>query len=217
MEIGRYLYFVDNLTSVPPGSNGYHHLGKVRPVLDALSGQFTTLYNLNRGCSTDEAIISFKGWNSLNKNILKKTIKQWIQGIDKGRYQEWFVPRFQVCVSKKKEAENGLGASVVKNLTRTIVGKIIMSTVTIFSQDFRIFKIFYMTKSMPVELYALTGNSFQSNQNQSIKKFQTNRRLHGTREWKLSNCTVANHKNLYRYFSTKLNRYGKIKAKNGEV
>ena len=124
IEIGRYLHFVDNLTSVQPGSNRYDHLGKVRPVLEHISGQFTSLYNLNRGCNSDEAIIPFKGWSSMKENILKKNYKAWIQGMDNGRYQKWFVSRFQVCVSKKKEAENGLGANMVKKITRTIVRKI---------------------------------------------------------------------------------------------
>ena len=89
--------------------------------------------------------------------------KACIQGFDQGRYQKWFVSEFQVCVSKKKEAENGLGARVVKILTRTIVGKDRHVYCANFFTDFLFFKIFYMTKSMPVELYTLTGNSFQSN------------------------------------------------------
>ena len=74
MEIGRYLHFVDNSTHqiAPPGSEGYDHLGKVRPVLEHLSNQFTVLYNLNRDCSIHEAMIPFKGRSSMKQYIPKK-------------------------------------------------------------------------------------------------------------------------------------------------
>ena len=76
MEIGRYLHFVDNSTLAPPGSDGYDRLGKVRPVLEYLSGQCIALYNPNRDCSIDEAIIAFKGRSSMKQYILKKPIKR---------------------------------------------------------------------------------------------------------------------------------------------
>ena len=60
MEIGRYLHFVDNSTLAPPDSDGYDCLGKVRPVLEFLFGQCTALYNRNRDCSIDEAMIAFR-------------------------------------------------------------------------------------------------------------------------------------------------------------
>ena len=92
----------------------------------------------------------------MNQDIPKKN-KAWIQVWIRADTKNGFVSEFQVCVGIKKESENVLGARVVKSLTTTIIGK----NHHTYCDNF--FKIFYMTNSMPVELYALTGNSFQSN------------------------------------------------------
>ena len=52
------------------------------------------------------------------KNI-KREFKFWTRADTKNG----FVSEFQVCVSKKKEAESGLEGRVLKNLTGTILGK----------------------------------------------------------------------------------------------
>ena len=71
MEIGRYLHFVDNSTLAPLGSNGYDWLGKVRPLLEYLSVQFTALHNPIRDCSIDEAMILYKGRSRMKQYIPK--------------------------------------------------------------------------------------------------------------------------------------------------
>ena len=124
MEIGRYLHFVHNSTLAPPGSDGYDRLGKVRPVLEYLSGQCIGLYNPNRDCSIDEAMIAFKGRSSIKQCIPKKTIKRGFKVWTRADSKNGFVSEFQVYAGKTKEAKTGLGARVVKDLTRNIVGKI---------------------------------------------------------------------------------------------
>ena len=123
MEIGRYLHFVDNSTLAPPGSDGYDRLGKVRPVLEYLSGQCIALYNPNRDCSIDEAMIAFKGQSSMKQYIPKKPIKRGFKVWTRADSKNGFVSEFQVYTGKKKGAETGLGTRVVKDLTRNIVGK----------------------------------------------------------------------------------------------
>ena len=123
MEIGRYLHFVDNSTLAPPGSDEYDRLGKVRPVLEQLSKQFTALYNPSRDCSIDEAMIPFKGRSSMKQYIPKKPIKRGFKVWTRADSKNGFVSEFQVYVGKKKEVERRLGARVVKDLTRKIVGK----------------------------------------------------------------------------------------------
>ena len=61
---------VDNSTLAPPGSDGYDRLGKVRPVLEHLSKQFIALYNPNRDCSIDVAVIHIK--NNRTKNSVAR-------------------------------------------------------------------------------------------------------------------------------------------------
>ena len=118
MEIGRYLHFVDNSTLAPPGSDEYDRLGKVRPVLEQLSKQFTVLYNPSRDCSIDEAMIPFKGRSSMKQYVPKKPIKRGFKVWTRADSKNGFVSEFQVYVGKKKEVERRLGARVVKDLTR---------------------------------------------------------------------------------------------------
>lgn len=66
------------------------------------------------------------------KKPIKHGLKVWTWADSKNE----FLSEFQVCVSKNKEAENGQGAKVIKNLTGTIVGKTTKSTVTIFHKIF---------------------------------------------------------------------------------
>lgn len=104
MEIGRYVHFVDNSMLVPTGSNRYDHIGKMRPVLEHLPGQFTNLYNPNRGCSVDDVMILFKGRSSMKQYILKKPIKHGLKVWARADRKNGFGSEFQVYVSKKKEA-----------------------------------------------------------------------------------------------------------------
>ena len=64
-EISRYLHFADNATLTPRGTPGHDRLGKVRPVIDHLSGRFSDVYNPNREVAVDEAMVKFTGRSSL--------------------------------------------------------------------------------------------------------------------------------------------------------
>lgn len=47
-DISRYLHFVENSTLSPPGTADYDRLGKIRPLLEHLQQQFTSVYNPGR-------------------------------------------------------------------------------------------------------------------------------------------------------------------------
>ena len=75
-EISHYFHFVDNTTLRLPGSEGYDRIGKVRPILNYIAERFLTLYNPNRDCSIDEAMIPYKGRSSMKQYIPLKPVRR---------------------------------------------------------------------------------------------------------------------------------------------
>ncbi len=122
-EITRYLHFADNTTLVNPGSPGYDRLRKVRPILDCIAERFLNLYNPNCQCSIDEAMIPYKGRSSMKQYLplkpTKRGFKVWVRADSLNGY----VSEFQVYIGKQGNAEDGLGARVVKDLTNKLHNK----------------------------------------------------------------------------------------------
>ena len=140
MFIWRFLHFVDNasattlsggaangelcatngtLSSSPPD-----RLWKVGPVILAVVAACHTNYQPQWEISIDEVMVAFKGRSSMKQYIPKKPVKQdfkvWV-GADS---HSGYVSDFDCYTGKKGDtAEVGLGGSVVKHLTRDLVGK----------------------------------------------------------------------------------------------
>ena len=119
-EISRYLHFVDNQHLAPRGSPTFDRLGKVRPVIDHLSQQFTALYNPSKNVAVDEAMIKFQGRSTLKQYMpmkpIKRGLKVWVLGDSTNGY---FI-RFEVYTGKGEiqTRQIGLGGEyVVKTLT----------------------------------------------------------------------------------------------------
>ena len=119
LEILRYIHFADNSTLPQPGSPEYNKLGKVQPVIDTLNHQFRDVYNLNRDVSIDEAMVPFNGRSSLKQYMPKKPVKRGIKVWMLADAKNGYVSSFEVYTGKKGDTvEHGLGARVVKDLTK---------------------------------------------------------------------------------------------------
>ena len=124
-DISRYLHFVDNSCLVAPGHPEYDKLGKVRPVIEHCSKVFHDSYQPHCECAIDEAMIPFQGRSALKQYLplkpVKRGIKVWVRADSHNGY---FSP-FDVYKGKGSNTspELGLGGSVVKTLTRPLVGK----------------------------------------------------------------------------------------------
>ena len=118
-DISRYLHFVDNTTLSPPQTPGYDHLGKIRPLLDYLHSRFQSVYIPGRELAVDEAMIKFLGRSSLKQYMPNKPVKRGIKVWVLADSSNGYFSRLEVYTGKKGAAvEKGLGARVVKDLTR---------------------------------------------------------------------------------------------------
>ena len=122
LEIMSYLHFVDNDTLVPRGQPGFDRLGKVRPVIEALRESFLSSYKPHKEASIDEAMIKFKGRSSLKQYLPKKPTKRGFKVWVRADSQNGFVSDLNVYTGKQEAVEANLGATVVKKLSRSLVG-----------------------------------------------------------------------------------------------
>ena len=125
LEISRYLHFVDNDTLPQRDSPSFDRLGKVRPLLDHFSEKFKSVYLPHKEVAIDEAMIKFTGRSSLKQYMPMKPIKRGIKVWVLGDSSNGYFCNFQVYTGKVggDTAETGLGARVVKDLTRDLKGK----------------------------------------------------------------------------------------------
>ena len=120
-ELHRYLHFVDNSTIAPPGTPEYDRLGKVRPVVEILAERVAAVYEPGREVSIDEAMIPFKGRSSLKQYMPLKPVKRGIKVWARADASNGYISAFQVYMGKSGDTtEHGLGARVVKDLTKDL-------------------------------------------------------------------------------------------------
>ena len=79
LEIHRYLHFTNNEALHAPGSPGYDKLGKIKPIITALSERFRGVYEPGKNISIDEAMIRFKGRSTIKQYLPMKPIKRGIK------------------------------------------------------------------------------------------------------------------------------------------
>ena len=117
-ELHRFLHFVDNFTLSTPGTPGYDKLGKIRPIITALSDRFSSIYTPGRDISIDEGKIPFKGRSSLKQYMPKKPVRRGFKVWMRAEAVNGYVSGFEVYTGKKSDSvEKGLGATVVKTLS----------------------------------------------------------------------------------------------------
>ncbi|KAL5510165.1 hypothetical protein EMCRGX_G005660 [Ephydatia muelleri] len=124
-EITRYLHFTDNTSLVPRGQRGHDKLGKVRPVITAVSSALLSSYNMGNECVVDEAMIAFQGRWCLKQYLPKKPIKRGIKAWCLADSSNGYIQKFEVYTGRNDtgEQENGLGTRVVISLTQHLQGK----------------------------------------------------------------------------------------------
>ena len=124
-EITRFLHFTDNSSHISNTSDpAYDRVWKVRPVINILLEQFLKVYNPHQQNSIDEAMIPFKGRSFLKQYLPNKPTKRGIKVWVRADSTNGYISQFQVYAGKVHNAtEKHLGERVVKNLTRTLVGK----------------------------------------------------------------------------------------------
>eukprot|EP00731_Ephydatia_muelleri_P013820 Em0007g1130a len=124
-EITRYLHFTDNTSLVPRGQRGHDKLGKVRPVITAVSSALLSSYNMGKECVVDEAMIAFQGRWCLKQYLPKKPIKRGIKAWCLADSSNGYIQKFEVYTGRNDtgEQENGLGTRVVISLTQHLQGK----------------------------------------------------------------------------------------------
>lgn len=89
-----------------------------------LMDQFCFLYSHHRDVSIDEAMIPFKGRSSLKQYLPLKPVKRGLKVWVLADGHTGYVTRFDLYTGKKgKTVEEGLGASVVKSLSKDLMYK----------------------------------------------------------------------------------------------
>ena len=124
-DISRYLHFVDNTLLATCGQPGYDKLGKVRPVIDHCSKVFLDSYKPHCECAVDEAMIRCECRTSLKQYMPLKPVKRGIKVWVRADSHNGYFSQFEVYQGRGSNTtpELGLGGSVVKTLTRPLVGK----------------------------------------------------------------------------------------------
>ena len=85
--------------------------------------RFTDLYHPSRECAIHEAMVPYKGHSSLKQYMPNKPVKRGLKVWMRSDSNNGYVPQFQVYVGKVASSETGLGARVVKDLTRSLTNK----------------------------------------------------------------------------------------------
>ena len=118
LAIHHYLHFTNNETLSTPGSVDHDKLGKIRPIITALSERFAAIYEPGMNISIDEAMIPFKGRSTMKQYVPLKPVKRGFKVWLRAEAENGYVSAFDVYTGKKGQAvEHGLGARVVKELS----------------------------------------------------------------------------------------------------
>ena len=75
LTIHRYLHLTNNEMLSTPGSQDYDKLGKIRPIITAISERFAAIYEAGKNISKDEAMIPFKGLSTMKQYLTLKPVK----------------------------------------------------------------------------------------------------------------------------------------------
>ncbi|XP_048586613.1 piggyBac transposable element-derived protein 4-like, partial [Nematostella vectensis] len=124
VKINQYLHFNDAEKAKTRGQEEHDKLFHVRPLIKRLSETFLKAYKPNRENAIDEGLIKYKGRLGFKQYMplkpAKRGIKVWLWADSHTHY----VSVFQVYAGRPKQntAETGLGARVVTDLSRDLVG-----------------------------------------------------------------------------------------------
>lgn len=116
------IHLNDNILMPKRDQPNYDKLYKLRPLINKLSETFLSSLKPTKNQSIDESMIRFKGRSSLKQYMPLKPVKRgykvWVRADESG-----YACQFQIYTGKSENtAEKDLGARVVIDLTRDLVG-----------------------------------------------------------------------------------------------
>ena len=121
MEIKSFLHFVDIDQQPCRTDPNFDRLGRVRPVIDIVTGNFRSVYHPGREVSVDEAMIKFKGRSSIKQYLPKKPIRRGIKSWVMADAVNGYVCDLQVYTGKHGDrVTTNLGMHVVTHLTSSL-------------------------------------------------------------------------------------------------
>lgn len=119
----RCLHLNDNTTAVPRNQPGYDRLHKIRPMIDCLRETWRTIYHPPKEQSIDEAMVGFKGRNSMKQYMpmkpTKRGYKVWCRCSPNGMMNDCEIYQGSIA----QERENNLSTAVVLGLAKYIYDK----------------------------------------------------------------------------------------------
>lgn len=124
-KLNKYFHFNDRSNNPPRGQPGHDKLCHIRPVLDVVGEKCLSNYKPPKEQSVDEGMIAFKGRLSFKQYLPAKPTKFGVKVWERASPKNGYVHEFQIYTGRTEQnrTEEGLGARVVKDLTRNITGK----------------------------------------------------------------------------------------------
>ena len=124
LQIWRFLHFVDNSTLSNRSDPEYDRLCRIHPVINSVLQACEANYRPHRHQSIDEAMIAFKGRNSIKQCMPKKPTKRGFKLWVRADATNGYVSQFKFYTGKQgSNAEVGLEGNIVTRLTRDTVSK----------------------------------------------------------------------------------------------
>ena len=112
LEIWKYLHFVDNSDLPNRSDPEYDRLCRVRPVIDSVLEACKVNYSPHQHQSIDEAMIAFKGRNSMKQYMPKKPTKRGFKVWVRAGSTNGYVSQFEFYTGKQgSNVEVRLGAT----------------------------------------------------------------------------------------------------------
>lgn len=130
-SILRSLHLNDNTQQLERGHPDFDKLYKLRLLMDLLSDHIQTNTKNSSSQSIDESMILFKGRSTLKQYMPLKPIKRGYKVWCRCDSKTGYLYEFDIYTGKTGEGtETGLGAKVIKNLTRKLIQEEFVKHVT---------------------------------------------------------------------------------------
>ena len=118
------LHIADNSLAIPRGQPGFDKLYKIRPLLNILISNFQNVYSPHREVSIDEAMVGFKGRNTMKQYMPMKPTKRGFKSWSLCDAHNGFSYNIDIYTGAGNNNNNmGLGPSVVVSLSDPLMDK----------------------------------------------------------------------------------------------
>ncbi|CAG4963420.1 unnamed protein product [Parnassius apollo] len=132
------LHLNDNSQMPKRGEERYDKLYKIRPMIKILNSAFQSGGVCSSSQSIDECMIKFKGRSTLKQYMPKKPVKRGFKVWSRCDSLTGYLYQFEIYTGKKDDAttEVGLGASVVRELSKNLIDENVENTHIAFDNFF---------------------------------------------------------------------------------